>query len=132
MYTNNFDSRSQDTQQNSLRLAPEMNHKNVSTSTLNTYQQEVVDCNKRFLRVVAPAGAGKTLTLIKKAESILDLKASAEILCLAFTNAAKKALEEKRSESNLPLGAFKVRTVNSYGFGILRELKKITDYKRGI
>ena len=49
---------------------------------LDESQKQVVESEAKFMRVVAPAGSGKTQTLTAKAVNVLGNNPSAKILCL--------------------------------------------------
>ena len=54
-------------------------------------------CKKESILVVAGAGSGKSLTMIGKIKYLIEVEKIKpnEILCITFTNAAAKSLEEK-------------------------------------
>ena len=89
--------------------------------TPDEVQQRVIDSKSKYLRVVAPAGAGKTRTLTAKAVEILSREKSARVLCLTFTNAAADEFKRKASKVSSSLTErLHVSTVNSFGLEILR------------
>src|SRR5262249_27747618 len=75
--------------------------------------------------LVAPAGSGKTQTVINRVlHSVKSGTRPERILCLTFDNSAAGALKEKISEQ---LGSnsqneFQITTLNSFGYRLLREL----------
>ena len=67
---------------------------------LDDFQRIVVKSKSKFLLVVAPAGAGKTQTLVAKATNILSTDNQAKVLCLTFTNAACREFEERAQKNS--------------------------------
>src|SRR5574340_559556 len=91
------------------------------------YQQNVLDGNEQRIRVIAPAGSGKTQTVINRA--LLRIKAGTNadrILILTFDNAAVSSLREKLELQLQDLGVASgaeptIRTLNAFGYQVLRE-----------
>ncbi|MBN2660423.1 MAG: ATP-dependent helicase [Tannerellaceae bacterium] len=103
---------------------------------LDEYQQKLIDTDSRYIRVIAPAGSGKTQTLIAKAVDELQKDSSAKVLCLTFTNAAVKEFDKrtkKRPQSERK--RLKVSTLNSFGWNLLlkskRHLRLISSTNKG-
>ena len=91
---------------------------------LDESQKQVVESQAKFMRVVAPAGSGKTQTLTAKAVNVLANNPNARILCLTFTNAAANEIQDRiakriPSSSNLPI---KVSTLNAFGYDLLKSI----------
>lgn len=92
---------------------------------LDTDQQEVIACRDPTIRVVAPAGAGKTRTIvervIERARAGLDPR---RILVLTFDTSAAGAvaerLAERGREEGIPLGGLRPATLNAFGYAMLR------------
>ena len=106
--------------------------------SLDESQEQVVKSQAKFMRVVAPAGSGKTHTLTAKAVNILENNPNAKLLWLTFTNAAANEIEDRiarkiPSSSNLPI---KVSTLNAFGYHLLQainpSLKIVSSNGRGI
>lgn len=99
------------------------NRERVQTQfDLDESQKRVVEAQTKFMRVVAPAGSGKTQTLTAKAVNVLANNPNARILCLTFTNAAAKEIQDRiaqkvPSSSNLSI---KVSTLNAFGYDLLK------------
>jgi DNA helicase-2/ATP-dependent DNA helicase PcrA len=92
---------------------------------LDPDQQQVVTCRARTLRVVAPAGAGKTRTVVERV--LVRVRAGLDpgrILVLTFDNSAAAALEsrlaERSREEGISLPGLRVATLNSFGYAFLR------------
>lgn len=88
-------------------------------SQLNKQQQAVVDSNASRLLVLAGAGAGKTFTLVRKVQRLVELGADpSAILVLTFTNAAAA---EMRSRFNAlcPNAHVRFCTFHAFCFYIL-------------
>ena len=84
---------------------------------LDDFQKKVIKSRSKFLRVVAPAGAGKTQTLVAKATDILRTDHQAKILCLTFTNAACREFEERAQENSASItNRLQVSTVNAFAY----------------
>jgi DNA helicase-2/ATP-dependent DNA helicase PcrA len=88
--------------------------------TLDEYQQRVIDATERSIRVVAPAGSGKTETLARRVEERIRQGIPANrILVLTFDrNAADSFRAKLRSGNGGPTA--RVETLNAYGYGLLR------------
>jgi len=78
------------------------------------------------IRLVAPAGSGKTQTLIHRVlhQAKLGMRPD-RVLCLTFDNAAGKALRDKIAEqlAILKIGqhTFQISTLNAFGFRLLKD-----------
>lgn len=70
------------------------------------------------LVIAATAGSGKSTSLIEVANIINQSNKSAQSIFLAFNKSIQRELEER-----LPAG-FESRTINSFGFGFLRNISK--------
>lgn len=98
-------------------------------------QIAVINTFSRSVRLVAPAGAGKTQTLINRILALVAAgKKPERVLCLTFDNSAASALREKvettaGSGNNLSPDQFQITTLNAFGFKILRE-NFPAEYKR--
>lgn len=96
------------------------NYKSASFE-LDDAQQCVIDTPKKFIRVVAPAGSGKTRTLIAKTAHILNTERNAKVLCLTFTNAAKEEFLKRAQEVGTQISnRIQVSTLNSFGYDLLK------------
>lgn len=103
------------------------------------FQQRVIDARGSTIRVVAPAGSGKTQTIINRVLSRIRGGAKpSSILVLTFDNSAANSLREKlaaelaslRAVGSSPdLGGLAIATLNAYGYGIIRDHFP-TDYKK--
>lgn len=92
---------------------------------LDPHQKKVVESKSKFLRVVAPAGAGKTQTLTASAVNILHKDKSARVLCLTFTNAACDEFATRVQKDSVALtNRLQVSTVNSFGYEVLKSIDK--------
>ena len=77
-------------------------------------------------RLIAPAGSGKTQTIINRVLHLAKQGARPErILCLTFDNSAMSALREKLTEQLSAVAAphhkFAISTLNAFGYRLLRE-----------
>lgn len=91
---------------------------------LDADQRAVVDHASKILRVVAPAGAGKTLTQVYRAYRVMrDGAPPQRVLILTFDRAAGSAVKGKFHDvapdhrASLP----EIQTLNAFGARILRE-----------
>jgi len=91
------------------------------------FQIQVIDAPENTIRVIAPAGSGKTQTVINR--SLAKIRGGTKperLLLLTFDNSAAKSISEKLDEqtealelnsSNQPI----VKTLNAFGYQMLRE-----------
>ena len=89
------------------------------------HQHKVIHASESTLRLVAPAGSGKTQTVVNRVLNLIKNGAPPDrILVLTFDTSAAKALRDKMAEQTqtlgIPLRDFRVATVNACGYGILR------------
>lgn len=111
---------------------------------IDCYQEKVINEKETPLRVVAPAGSGKTQTVINRV--LFNVKNGLNpkrILVLTFDNSAasslKNYLNNIQEKIHTPIKDLQIVTLNSFGYRILREYFKaefknvISDYrsKRG-
>ncbi|MDO8531769.1 MAG: ATP-dependent helicase [Dehalococcoidia bacterium] len=90
------------------------------------FQQRVIEARETTIRVVAPAGSGKTQTVINRVLSrVRDGLNPERVLILTFDNAAGIALRQKAEEQLTKLAIrrqdLKITTLNAFGYGILRK-----------
>ena len=93
---------------------------------VDPYQEKVLQAAGNTIRVVAPAGSGKTQTMINRV--VYRIKEGIRpdrILMLTFDNAAAKSaldkLNEQYGEINLGVRRPIVKTLNAFGYQILKE-----------
>lgn len=89
-------------------------------------QLSLINADGQAIRLVAPAGSGKTQTIVNRVLHLAKNGARPDrILCLTFDNSASQALREKISEqlADLKVGnaEFTISTLNAFGFRLLRE-----------
>jgi hypothetical protein len=77
------------------------------------------------IRLVAPAGSGKTQTVIHRVLQQAKTGTRPErVLCLTFDNAAAKALRDKVMEHHtlgVDHSTFQITTLNAFGFRVLKD-----------
>jgi DNA helicase-2/ATP-dependent DNA helicase PcrA len=100
------------------------------------YQQRVVDSLANTIRVVAPAGSGKTQTMLNRVLCKIQQGLNPErLLLLTFDNAAASSLTSKLlefiQELGVDLGTLQIKTLNAFGFAVLRQYVP-TEYKQVI
>jgi DNA helicase-2/ATP-dependent DNA helicase PcrA len=89
--------------------------------SLDQFQRRLIETDHKFVRVVAPAGSGKTRSLTAKAFTELQKLTNARILCLTFTNAAASEFKERaRMSGATATGDIHISTVNSFGYEIVK------------
>lgn len=89
-------------------------------SELDESQQRAVQCVNGPIRVLAPAGSGKTKTLINRILYLLNQGIpAAKILALAFNKKARDEMQERLERKNV--SGIEVRTFHSLGYEIVRE-----------
>lgn len=104
--------------------------------TADPHQDAVIKSPARTIRMVAPAGAGKTQTIINRvlyrAQQGLN---PARALLLTFDKAAvnsiKLKLGERLSQFGISLTQLRLSTLNAYGYSVLREFFP-SEYKQVI
>ncbi len=76
--------------------------------TLDKYQLKAVKTKRKNVLVLAGAGSGKSLTIIKRIQYLIHtLKVDPKtILCISFTNAAVNSLKKDLSEKNVDVMTF--------------------------
>ncbi len=89
------------------------------------YQKEVISSSGNTIRVVAPAGSGKTQTIINRIfEKIKSGSHPSRLLVLTFDNSAVTSLKEKFVSGSIDLGItihdLQISTLNAFGYSILR------------
>jgi DNA helicase-2/ATP-dependent DNA helicase PcrA len=89
-------------------------------------QHSLISAPGQTIRLIAPAGSGKTQTIINRVLHLAKHGAKPErILCLTFDNSAVKALRDKITEHlnqlQIPQHEFAISTLNAFGFRLLRE-----------
>lgn len=86
---------------------------------LDRYQQAVVDADDRSIRVVAPAGSGKTETLARRVQARIAAGIQAHrILLLTFDNNARQSILDKLQRLGVPKSV-NVNTLNAFGLHLL-------------
>lgn len=90
------------------------------------HQDAVIKSSARTIRMVAPAGAGKTQTIINRVlYRVQQGLKPARTLLLTFDNAAvnsiKLKLRDKLAELGAELSGLRIMTLNAYGYSVLRE-----------
>ena len=87
---------------------------------LDPSQQEFCRSTSRNIRLLAPAGCGKTISLLYRCRDLASRsKGNPRFLIVTFTNVAAGELRERiRSDASLEIvrDCIRVRTLNSYGW----------------
>ena len=90
---------------------------------LDASQQKFVDSNDEFVRLIAPAGAGKTQSLLQRCVRLAGENPGDRILIFAFTRAARNELVARlQTDPALRRAAssIKVMTLNAWGNRMVR------------
>lgn len=102
----------------------------IESPALDYYQQAVVTSSASSIRVVAPAGSGKTETLtLRVLQRIQAGVSSRRILLLTFDNNAREAIAQRLKRLQVPNGV-RVSTLNAFGFHLLNT--RFADERRQI
>lgn len=95
----------------------------VSTE-LDEFQRALIDSNARTIRILAPAGSGKTHCIVNKVADLVHHGVeTVRIVLLTFDNASRAELQ---SRAQMLFGATQspsVTTLNSYGNRLIRRYK---------
>lgn len=84
------------------------------------FQQLVIDAKEISLRVIAPAGAGKTQTLVRRVMQRIESGVPARrILVLTFDRNAKRSFEGMIQRMGMRVSP-DIRTLNAFGWDILK------------
>jgi DNA helicase-2/ATP-dependent DNA helicase PcrA len=89
-------------------------------------QLSLISASGQTIRLIAPAGSGKTQTIINRVLHLTKTGTKPErIICLTFDNSAAGALREKIAQQleqlRIPHNEFVISTLNAFGFRTLRE-----------
>jgi DNA helicase II / ATP-dependent DNA helicase PcrA len=102
----------------------------ITAPTLDAFQQKVVASDAPSIRMVAPAGSGKTETLARRIQARIAAGiAPGRILLLTFDNNARVSALNKLQALGVP-DAVRVSTLNAFGFHLLNT--RFTDERRRI
>lgn len=89
------------------------------------YQKQVILSQANTIRVVAPAGSGKTQTVLNRVvHRVQQGLTPKRILILTFDNSATNSLKEKFFDQlgdTFNANDFQITTLNAFGYSILRE-----------
>lgn len=90
------------------------------------FQQEVINSQAQTIRVVAPAGSGKTQTVVNRVLSQIRAGSSPQrILVLTFDKSAETSLKAKFAEElnqlRIGINGLRISTLNAFGYGLLRD-----------
>jgi len=92
----------------------------VLDDELDTSQQEAVQAVNGPIRVLAPAGSGKTKTLVNRILHLLNQGVAAErILALAFNKKARDEMQDRLDRRSVD--GVEIRTFHSFGYEIVRD-----------
>lgn len=91
---------------------------------LDSSQRAFCELPGNAIRLLAPAGSGKTHTLLWRCRKLVHDDPNTKILMFTFTRAARDELCErlKRPEFSHIQGNVTITTLNSYGFQIVKKL----------
>ena len=93
----------------------------VDYERLDEYQQAFVRSEAADVRVLAPAGSGKTETLLWRCQKVHERAAeSTRFLIVTFTRAARAELKMRLSSEEFGTAPVSVMTLNRYGWALIR------------
>ncbi len=89
------------------------------------YQEKVINAREETIRVLAPAGSGKTQTILNRVlKRVREGVAPGRFLIVTFDNSAVRSivskLREQLEESGFSWRLFPIQTLNALGYEILR------------
>ena len=88
----------------------------------DSFQQKVIDASDTTIRVIAPAGSGKTQTVINRVISRVKKGTSPDrVLIVTFDNSAASALTNFLQKVQIRLPGLRISTLNAFGYWILRQ-----------
>jgi ATP-dependent DNA helicase UvrD/PcrA len=90
------------------------------------YQEKVINAREETIRILAPAGSGKTQTILNRVlKRVREGVAPSRLLIVTFDNSAVRSIvskmREQQEESHLSLRLVRVQTLNALGYEILRD-----------
>lgn len=89
------------------------------------HQRKAIDSAASLLRILAPAGSGKTATLVEKALRIVESDSRARILMVTFTNAGVNAFNNAvRARAPHFQARCSATTLNKFGFHSLKSIEQ--------
>ena len=86
---------------------------------MDSNQQKVIDSEEKRIVVEAPAGYGKTTTMVKKIEKDIvnkNINNYSKILCLSFSIAASRKMKESLKNINTDNTNIGIIATNYHGF----------------
>lgn len=101
--------------------------------TLTAKQQEAIESEDPFIRLIACAGAGKTMTLTQRVLKLLEKGRKEEnILLITFTNQAAEEMKNKIKGINpdIDLDKINIMTFNGFGMWLIKKYYKRIGYKK--
>ena len=98
-------------------------------SALDESQAAFRDDTANAIRLLAPAGCGKTMSILWRCKRLAEQRESdsAKLLLVTFTRAARdevRARIESQSELSVLKGVLEVSTLNAWGYRVLRKRKR--------
>lgn len=97
---------------------------NTPPPNLDAAQKRFIESSARNVRLLAPAGAGKTLTVLHRCKELLSRNKNAKILLVTFTRVARDELKIRlasRPEFTGIEDRVVVTTLNQYGYKLLKK-----------
>jgi DNA helicase-2/ATP-dependent DNA helicase PcrA len=96
-----------------------------SASEADHYQEKVINAQEETIRILAPAGSGKTQTILHRVlKQVGEGVPPDRFLIVTFDNSAVRSIVSKLrvqlEDSRLSLRNFRIQTLNSLGYEILR------------
>jgi DNA helicase-2/ATP-dependent DNA helicase PcrA len=96
----------------------------MAQEQLDNYQNAFCHSNAKGIRLLAPAGSGKTLSLLWRCKWVFEQKkGSAKFLIFTFTRAARDELKKRLAQPAFSevRSSIEIATLNSWGFRRVRQ-----------
>lgn len=107
-----------------VKKKPVVEKDDLPAPVLDSDQEAFVKSDARNARLLAPAGAGKTLTILHRCKELVNRQKTNKILLVTFTRAARDELKLRiatRKEFEGLDERVVVTTLNQYGFKLLKK-----------
>ncbi|MCW5714476.1 MAG: ATP-dependent helicase [Bauldia sp.] len=93
-------------------------------TALDIYQRQFCEADDRFIRLLAPAGSGKTHSLLWRCKTLFEKRGGAsKFIIFTFTRAARDELRQRLSDPAFRevRTSVEITTLNSWGFRRVRQ-----------
>lgn len=96
---------------------------NIKITKLDKSQQTFCNENSKYIRLLAPAGSGKTLALLYRCKRLIEEHPNEKILLFTFTRVSRDELKIRLKRNPIFKSCsanIAVSTLNSYGLRIVK------------